>query len=89
MARVEVTAGTLAEGKIKSLDVRLSGLPDRTIDREQALAWMKDGHSFIPMVQGQPLPALELVEVLTGDEINHFIRADTARESADSLPFSD
>ena len=89
MARVEVTAGTLAEGKIKSLDVQLSGLPNRTIDRDQALSWMKDGHSFIPVVQGRPLPALQLVEVIAGDEVSHFIRADTAKESADSLPFSD
>ena len=87
MARVEVTAGSVSDGKIKNLKVHLSGLPGREIDREQALSWMRDGHSFIPVVDGSDLPALQLVEVVDGGEALHFIRADTQRESADSLPF--
>ena len=82
MGDVLVTGGKVAEGKIEKLHVKLHGLPDRELDRATALAWMKDGHSFIPFVKGQRLTALQLVEV--GDD--HFIRHDNATESTDSLP---
>ncbi|MCB9677004.1 MAG: hypothetical protein H6737_17945 [Alphaproteobacteria bacterium] len=82
MADVLVTGGTVSDGRIASLDVKLHGLGARTLDRDTALAWMRDGHSLVPVRKGARLPNLQLVEV--GDD--HFIRADTAKESSDSLP---
>lgn len=87
MARVEVHGGKVAEGRIAELRVRLIHLPERTIDRDQALSWMKDGHSFIPVVNGSDLPALQLVEVPEGDEVAHMIRANHDKVAEDSLPF--
>jgi hypothetical protein len=72
----------MADGKIDKLAIELHGLPARVIDRDQALAWMKDGHSFIPVVAGDRLPALQLVEVGEG----HAIRTDNQAEDADALP---
>lgn len=89
MARVEVTAGTVSDGRIQSLKVQLSGLPGRQLDREQALSWMRDGHSFIPVLSDSDLPALQLVEILDGGEAKLFIRADTQNKASDSLPFGD
>lgn len=82
MGDVLVTGGRVSDGKIEQLDVQLHGLPARSVDRDTALAWMKDGHSFVPLHKGQRLTALQLVEV--GDD--HFIRADNAPEAADTLP---
>lgn len=82
MAFVEVQAGTVNGGRIAQLRVKLSGLPAREIDRATALAWMADGHSFIPVRSGRRLPALQLVEV--GEE--RYIRADNASTPEDTLP---
>ncbi|MEZ4319449.1 MAG: hypothetical protein R3F61_18180 [Myxococcota bacterium] len=82
MGDVLVTGGRVADGRIAELEVQLHGLPGRTIDRDTALAWLRDGHSLVPRVKGARLPALQLVEV--GDE--HFIRNDNAPESSDALP---
>jgi hypothetical protein len=87
MARVEVTAGTVSAGRIQSLSVRISGVRPRTLSRDQAIAWMRDGHSFIPMIDGRSLPALQLVEVPAGDEVERFIRNDPSVQAADTLPF--
>lgn len=94
MARVEVTSGNLSDGRIQQLSVRLSGLPPRTLTRDQALAWMRDGHSFIPLQGGTELPALQLLEIpkdepVDGALFDRFIRHDTRAEAADSLPFDD
>jgi len=89
MARIEVTGGALSDGRIEKLMIQLSGLPDRTLTREQAVAWMRDGHSFIPVRDGRELPALQLVEIANGDDVARFIRADTVAEPHDSLPFTD
>lgn len=88
MARVEVTNATVNDGTIVSLGVRLSGLPPRTIDRDTVLAWMRDGHSFIPVVDGEDRPALHLVEIVDGDDVKHFVRADGHKESADQVPLA-
>ena len=82
MGDVLVTGGSVAEGRIAELEVELHGLPGRKIDRDTALAWMKDGHSLVPFVKGRRGTVLQLVEV--GEE--HFIRPDNAAEGADSLP---
>ena len=59
MGDVLVRNGTVNDGTIATLEVSLHGLPDRSIDRDTAIAWMKDGHSFIPVVGGVRKPALD------------------------------
>jgi len=86
MARVEVTGGSVQDGVISKLDVRMHGLPPRTIDRDTVLSWMKDGHSFIPVQGGQDQTALVLVEIADGDQVKHFVRQDAAKEAADQVP---
>ena len=82
MADVMVKAATLSEGRIQSMTVGFHGLPDREIDRDTALAWMKDGHSLIPVRAGRRLHALQLVEV---DE-QHVIRHDNVPSDEDAVP---
>ena len=82
MGDVLVRGGTLAEGRIAKLEIELHGLPARSLERDTVLRWMKDGHSFVPLVAGGRAPALQLVEV--GEE--HFIRTDNQPESSDTLP---
>ena len=57
-------------------------MPDRTIDRDLAIAWMRDGHSLIPILAGQRGPALQLVEVGDG----FVIRTDNQPVDEDRLP---
>lgn len=83
MGDVLVRGGNISEGRITELSVDFHGLPARTIDRDTALSLMGDGHSFVPVQNGERLPLLLLVEV--GEE--HFIRNDPSPEPADTLPF--
>jgi hypothetical protein len=78
MGCVAVLGGTVSDGRIASLQVKMAHLPARTIDRATAVAWMRDGHSFLPK-NGR---ALQLVEV--GEE--GFIRDDHDAIAEDSLP---
>jgi hypothetical protein len=82
MADVLVVGGAVADGKVTRLQVEMHGLPARTLDRDQAVAWMKDGHSFVPRIDGERGPALLLLEV----DDAHWIRADATPEAADVLP---
>jgi hypothetical protein len=82
MADVLVVGGAVADGKLTRLQVEMVGLPARTLDRETAVAWMRDGHSLVPRINGSRGPALLLLEV----EDDHFIRCDAAAEAADCLP---
>ena len=82
MGDVLVKAATLADGRITSLVVGLARLPDRTLDRETAIRWLRDGHSFVPVRGGDRLPALQLVEVGDG----HVIRDDHDAVDQDSVP---
>ncbi len=82
MADVRVIRGSVADGRIRELVVNLPNIPERTLDRATALRWMRDGHSFVPVVGGVRRPALQLVEV--GDE--HFIRNDHQPVAEDTLP---
>jgi len=82
MGDVLVKAGTLSEGRITSLVVGLPRLPDRTLDRDTAIRWMRDGHSFVPVQGGARLRALQLVEVGDG----HVIRDDHEPVDQDALP---
>ena len=82
MAEVYVKGATVAGDRVERLLIGLDRLPDRTIDRDTAIRWMKDGHSFVPMIDGRRAPALMLVEA---DEALA-IRTDTAPVDADLLP---
>ena len=82
MADVLVKKTTLADGKIAKLGIELHGLPPRVLDRDQVVAWMRDGHSFIPVIGGERHTALQLVEVGEG----YAIRTDNVPEDADRLP---
>lgn len=86
MGHVRVLSGKTAEGKITALTVELLGLGTRNIDRDTAVSWMSDGHSFVPVIGGQEGQALQLVHISSGDEEVAFIRTDNAPESSDSLP---
>ena len=84
MAQVEVHGGDLSGGRIHQLRVQMHRLPARTIDRATAIAWMKDGHSLVPVLAGERAPALQLVEV--GEPAEWFIRADNQPTTEDALP---
>ena len=85
MGDVLVSAGELVDGKIDKLSVQLHKLSDRVVTRETAIAWMRDGHSLVPVVNGKRQSALQLV-VIDGDEPQYFIRHDNAQSTEDSLP---
>lgn len=85
MARVLVEAGTVADGRVTALKVQLAGLPSRELSREQVISWMRDGHSFLPIISGVAQRALVLVEV-GEDEPAWFVRDDTQTEAEDLLP---
>jgi hypothetical protein len=87
MAHVEVTGGTIEGGQITALHVRMYGLAPRTITRDQAISWLKDGHSLVPVGPGGVGRALLLVEVPGDDGDTWFIRTSPDVEPADSLPF--
>lgn len=86
MGHVRVIAGTLAEGRIQSLSIELVGLGKRTLDRGTTIAWMKDGHSFIPVADGVQGAALQLVPIEDGDTVEYVVRTDNQPTSEDSLP---
>ena len=60
MGDVLVKAASVSDGKIRAMRVALAGLGERTIDRDTAIAWLKDGHSLIPYAgaRGAALPEL-------------------------------
>ena len=86
MARVLVHAGTVEDGRVVTLSVQLGHLPRRIIDRDTALHWMRDMHSLVPVSGDDELPALQLVELVHDEEVEHFIRHDTEAINEDSLP---
>jgi hypothetical protein len=85
MGYIEVQAADIADGRIQRLRVRMPHLPARTIDRAAAIAYLRDGHSLIPIADGMRRPGLQLVDV-GEDEPAWFIRADNARTPEDTLP---
>lgn len=62
MARIEVHGADIGEEGITRLRVRMHNLPPRTISRAEAVAWMRDGHSMVPIRKANAGPALRLVE---------------------------
>jgi hypothetical protein len=83
MGDVLVRQASLAKGRIESMKVGLHGLPDRTIDRDTALAWLRDGHSLVPVHRGDRLPALQLVDLGNGE---WSIRTDNQALPDDEVP---
>ena len=83
MSRVSVLSSSVSNGRIERLTVQMPGLPAREIDRDTAVRWMKDGHSFIPVVKGQDAHALHLVE---GPDDALYVRTDGASVAQDALP---
>lgn len=81
MARIAVHGADLKDGKIDALRVRMHNLPPRTIDRDTALAWMRDGHTFVPVKGGNETPCLLLLEVGDG----FAIRDDSAAAAEDQI----
>jgi hypothetical protein len=82
---VLVNAGRIVEGKIEKLSVQLHKLSDRVVTREKAIAWMRDGHSLIPTINGKRQSALQLIEI-DGEEPSYYIRDDNEKTCEDSLP---
>jgi hypothetical protein len=82
MGDIRVKRATVSGGRVDELVVEMDRLPDRTIDREQALKWMADGHSLIPVLAGRRLTALQRVEVGDG----FVIRTDNQAVDQDLLP---
>ncbi len=82
MAQVLVKGAVVEDGRIASLDVGFHGLPDRTVDRDTAIRWMRDGHSLLLARGDERGRALQLVEA--GDEL--FIRDDNAPVPEDRVP---
>jgi hypothetical protein len=78
MAQIHVTSAHVEAGRFARLHVRMRGLPERVVDRDTAVRWLRDGHSML-VRGGAPLL---LVEV--GDE--PFIRPDGVAEAADLWP---
>ncbi len=83
MGDILVKRGSVVDGKIRELVVQFHGLAERTIDRDTALSWMRDGHSLIPTVNGKRLGALQLVDL--GEEA-FAIRHDNTATDEDALP---
>lgn len=83
MARVRVLSSSVSNGRIVHLKVELHGLPVREIDRDTAVQWMRDGHTFVPVVNGQDANALHLVE---GPDEAWYLRTDGASVAQDALP---
>lgn len=86
MGRIDVYGADVKDGVLEALRVRIHGLPPRTIDRDTTIAWMRDGHSFIPIVGGEAGPALQLVQIEQGDDVQRFVRVDNATVTEDALP---
>lgn len=83
MGDILVKRGLVVDGKIHELVIQFHGLAERTIDRDTAVSWMRDGHSLIPTVNGKRLTALQLVDL--GEE-GVAIRADNTEVNEDELP---
>lgn len=81
MARIAVHGADIKDDKIAALRVRMHNLPPRTIDRDTVIAWMKDGHAFVPMANGSAGQALLLLEA--GEEL--VVRDDGKAEAADKI----
>ncbi len=80
MARIHVHGADLDGDTIKNIRVSMHNLPSRTIDRDTAVRWARDGHSFITRAG----KAVQVVEI-PGDDITWVLRLDNAASPADDL----
>lgn len=87
MADVEVYAAELEGTTVKALTVRFKGTAARTISRDTALHWLRQGHSLVTHAGGAHHPvrghAIERVEV----DGESFLRTDVKPEPADHVAF--
>lgn len=81
MADILIHSASVADGRAVELDVEIHGLGKRTIDRATAIAWMKDGHSLIPVHANSRAPALRL----GGQEDDPCLHAAGAEGDGDAL----
>ena len=75
MAEILIHSATMADGRVVELDVEIHGIGTRTIDRDTAISWMRDGHSLIPVHEDGRAPALRLGGE-DGDPCLHAVGAD-------------
>lgn len=80
-AQITVHGADIKDGRIAALRVRIHNIPPRTIDRDTAVSWMKDGHQLIPVKGGIRAPSLLLLEV--DDEL--VIRDDSHKQAEDKI----
>lgn len=85
MGRILVHGADMDGDHVATLTVELLGLSRRTVDRETAIGWMRDGHSLVPVRGGRPGQALQLLERVDGDDVTYVIRDDHATEGGDAL----
>ncbi len=84
MGRIWVVGADFVEGRVNRLAVRIAGLPPRTVDRDTAVQWLRDGHSLLPATTvGTALGTLQAVD--PSDDGTWYLRTDTANEAADQL----
>lgn len=86
MGHVQVHGADVEDGRIQQLRVKIPNLPPRTIDRDTAVAWMRDGHSMLPVRDDHEQAALLLIEVPEDDTVARFIRDDTEKKAEDAVP---
>lgn len=87
MADVEVLSAEQSGGRVSTLQVKFKNAAPRSIDRDTAVAWLRDGHSLIP-VAGHGHDVVRGASVLlaeVGEEL--FLRTDTKAEAADHIHF--
>lgn len=86
MADIDVLSAELRGNRLHSLQVCFKNASPRTIDRDTAVLWLREGHSLVPVSgHGHHVHrghALQLVEV-DGAE---FVRGDTRLVAADDVP---
>ena len=87
MADIDILHATVTDGRIQSLEIRFKNAGKRSITRDVALAWAREGHSLIPVAghghdvaRGHALSLIELGE-------DGFLRTDTRAEGADLVEF--
>ena len=87
MADIEVLHADVQNGRVTTLEVRIHGTSARRIDRDTALAWLRGGHSLIPVAgHGHHVHrggAIERIEI----EEAEFLRTDTRPTAADEIHF--
>jgi hypothetical protein len=88
MAYIDVLSADVKSGRLQALTICFKNASPRTIDRETALGWLREGHSMLPVHgHGHDVhrgAALERVEV---DGVD-FIRTDTRAVAADDVSFA-